>query len=150
MSQKTYHQKWLQNLTNQGVTMSFVYLKVNLSVLYIISTLHCGLGTRTNNFQFHLRYSNGAFLTKYDHLLNGNIIATVDVPSMMLCNQKCLAHPICYSFNYQMNKKEAKFGQCELLQTVLGEENRQNLQYEPGFVFIQIYAKEYVSILKKL
>ena len=125
-----------------------LFVRLKFTAMFTISLYHTSHGNGKGNLQLHSKYNNGAFLTKPDHFLTEKTITSVYVPSMIMCNQKCLVEPGCHSFNYQLNKKNAMFGLCELLRSVVGaKNNRQSLQYKPGFIFTQIYTKNYVSIL---
>ena len=67
---------------------------------------------------------------------------------MITCNQKCLNEPACDGFNYQLRSDDGMLGLCELkdsgIEIVGGD---QSLRYKLGFVFVQLFARGYVSIL---
>ena len=116
-------------------------------VLLITFLLHLVLGDSKTETQIHSRYDNGALLTKYDHVLPGNTVTSVFLPSLISCNQKCLAESDCGSFNYQMNRAEGASGLCELKNIAVSDSiSPQSLLYRSGYVFTQIYAKRNVSI----
>ena len=117
-------------------------LAVVLVLLYNPSQGNCQTKRAT-----HYRYSNGALITKRDFILPGKTIASLFLPSMTSCNQKCLAEPTCISFNYQLHSQGKVLGLCELKDTrVTSDENDQSLRNKAGYVFTQIYDKNHVSV----
>lgn len=101
--------------------------------------------------QCSYRYDNGALFTKNNYVLLGNTIKTIFLPSMISCNQKCLAEPNCMSFNYQFDTKSEALALCELKNATVNFANaEQSLQYKPGHLYSVIYSMGHVSTNVKI
>ena len=93
----------------------------------------------------YYKYNDGAFITAFNHALPGNTLSVALVPGMVSCNQKCLAHSKCVSYNYQLNSNDMSPGLCELKNKRVADENSKLLEHRPGYVFVQTAVERHVS-----